>query len=73
MDRKDFDFDFDFEKEYGFDPKTLEGPEFDGEFSDEQLGFDLNDPTKYTRHWFSWPNALFCELMLDYCGIRVKK
>ena len=44
MDRKDFDFDFDFEKEYGFDPKTLEGPEFDGEFSDEQLGFDLNDP-----------------------------
>ncbi|MBQ7840472.1 MAG: glycoside hydrolase family 125 protein [Lachnospiraceae bacterium] len=36
-------------------------------------GFDVNDPTKYTREWFSWPNALFCELMLDYCGIRVKK
>ena len=44
MDRKDFDFDFDFEKEYGFDPKTLEGPEYDGELSIDQLGFDLNDP-----------------------------
>lgn len=36
-------------------------------------GFDVNDPTKYTREWFSWPNALFCELMLDYCSVRVKK
>ncbi len=44
MDRKDFNFDFDFEKEYGFDPKTLEGPEYDGELSIDQLGFDLNDP-----------------------------
>ncbi len=44
MDRKDFNFDFDFEKEYGFDPKTLEGPEYDGELSIDQLDFDLNDP-----------------------------
>lgn len=44
MDRKDFNFDFDFEKEYGFDPKTLEGPEYDGKLSIDQLGFDLNDP-----------------------------
>ena len=44
MDRKDFDFDFDFEKEYGFDPKTLEDLEFDGELGDDQLDFDLNDP-----------------------------
>ena len=36
-------------------------------------GFDVNDPTQYTREWFSWPNALFCELMLDYCGVRIKR
>lgn len=36
-------------------------------------GFDVNDPTQYTREWFSWPNALFCELVLDCCGIRVEK
>ncbi len=36
-------------------------------------GFDGNDPTQYTREWFSWANAMFCELMLDYCGIRVEK
>lgn len=43
MDRKDFDFDFDFEKEYGFDPKTLEGEDFDDGLDAEQLDFDLND------------------------------
>lgn len=36
-------------------------------------GFDVNDPAQYTREWFSWPNALFCELVLDCCGIRVEK
>lgn len=36
-------------------------------------GFNVNDPNQYTREWFSWPNALFCELCLDYCGIRVQK
>ena len=24
-------------------------------------GFDVNDPKKYTREWFTWPCALFCE------------
>lgn len=36
-------------------------------------GFDANDPGRYTREWFSWANAMFCELALDYCGIRVKR
>lgn len=36
-------------------------------------GFHVDDPSRYTREWFSWPNALFCELCLDYCGIRVEK
>ena len=26
--------------------------------------FDPNDPTKYTRPWFSWSNSMACELML---------
>lgn len=33
-------------------------------------GFDVDDPTKFTREWFSWANAMFCELVLDYAGIR---
>ena len=36
-------------------------------------GFCVNDPSLYTREWFSWANAMFCELALDYCGIRVKR
>lgn len=35
-------------------------------------GFHKDDSTKYTREWFSWPNMLFCELMLDYYGYRLK-
>lgn len=35
-------------------------------------GFDANDPGQYTRPWFSWANSLFSELVLDYCGIRLK-
>ncbi|HIS69275.1 MAG TPA: glycoside hydrolase family 125 protein [Candidatus Gallacutalibacter stercoravium] len=35
-------------------------------------GFDVDDPTRYTREWFSWANAVFSELVLDYCGYRVK-
>ena len=35
--------------------------------------FDVNDPSKYTREWFSWANMMFCELLLDYYDIRVKK
>lgn len=29
-------------------------------------GFCKDDPAQYTREWFSWANAMFCELMLDY-------
>lgn len=28
--------------------------------------FDVNDPSKFTRPWFSWANMLYCELLLDY-------
>ncbi len=31
-------------------------------------GFHADDPEKYTRPWFSWANAMFCQLVLDYCG-----
>lgn len=27
-------------------------------------GFDANDPTQFTRAWFSWANSMFCELLL---------
>ncbi|GAA3636114.1 glycoside hydrolase family 125 protein [Microlunatus ginsengisoli] len=32
--------------------------------------FDKDDPTIYTRPWFSWANAMFCELALDCAGMR---
>lgn len=35
-------------------------------------GFHADDPSKYTREWFSWANALFCELVLSYCGYEVE-
>ncbi|MGO4936316.1 glycoside hydrolase family 125 protein [Fundicoccus sp. Sow4_H7] len=35
--------------------------------------FDVNDPTKYSREWFSWSNMMFCELLLDYYGQKVKR
>lgn len=35
-------------------------------------GFHKDDPTAYTREWFSWADAMFCELVLDYCGYRVR-
>ncbi|MFF0267369.1 glycoside hydrolase family 125 protein [Kribbella sp. NPDC004536] len=33
-------------------------------------GFDVDDPRKFTRDWFSWANAMFCELALVHAGIR---
>lgn len=36
-------------------------------------GFDVNNPEEFTREWFSWANAMFCELVLDYCGYTVKR
>lgn len=35
-------------------------------------GFHKDKPDEYTREWFSWPNMLFCELMLDYYGYKLK-
>lgn len=28
------------------------------------------DPSVFTREWFSWANAMFCELILDITGLR---
>lgn len=36
-------------------------------------GFHVDDPTKYTREWFSWANAMFSELVLAYCGYSIQK
>jgi len=36
-------------------------------------GFLADDPSAYTRPWFSWANMMFCELAMDVCGIRVQK
>lgn len=36
-------------------------------------GFHADDDTRYTREWFSWANAMFSELVLDYCGYRVAR
>lgn len=33
-------------------------------------GFDPDDPAQFTRPWFSWANSMFCELLLDYCGVE---
>lgn len=30
--------------------------------------FDVNDSQSYTRPWFSWANAMFCEFVLNYSG-----
>ena len=30
---------------------------------------DVDDPSRFTRPWFSWANSMFCELVLDYCKI----
>ncbi|PJJ73636.1 hypothetical protein CLV46_3230 [Diaminobutyricimonas aerilata] len=35
--------------------------------------FHPDDPTVYTRPWFSWANAMFCELVLDACGLRTHR
>lgn len=31
--------------------------------------FEKDDPSTYTRPWFSWANAMFCELALDVAGL----
>lgn len=32
-------------------------------------GVHVNDPTQFTREWFSWSNSMFCELALDLAGV----
>lgn len=32
--------------------------------------FHKDDPSLFTRPWFSWANAMFCELVLDVAGLR---
>ncbi len=32
--------------------------------------FDPDDPGRYSREWFSWANAMFCEFTLDMAGLR---
>ena len=32
-------------------------------------GVHCDDPARFTRPWFSWANSIFCELVMDYCGI----
>ncbi len=36
-------------------------------------GICADDPSEFTRPWFSWANAVFAELVLDYCGYRIVK
>jgi meiotically up-regulated gene 157 (Mug157) protein len=31
--------------------------------------FHCDRPQRYTRDWFSWADAMFCELVLTHCGI----
>lgn len=33
--------------------------------------YDVDDPTRFTREWFSWADSMFCELVLDVLGHRV--
>ncbi|OII15092.1 metal-independent alpha-mannosidase [Curtobacterium sp. MCBA15_009] len=32
--------------------------------------FDVDDPAEFTRPWFSWANAMFCEFVLDVADLR---
>ena len=36
----------------------------------EFKSFHVDDPTLYSREWFSWANMMSCELVLDYLDIR---
>lgn len=33
--------------------------------------YDVDDPTRFTREWFSWADSMFCELVLDVMGLTV--
>jgi len=34
-------------------------------------GFHKDDPSRYTREWFSWANMMYCELVLASMGMKV--
>lgn len=34
--------------------------------------FNPNDPSEFTRPWFSWANMMYCELLLSYLGHEIK-
>ena len=34
-------------------------------------GFDKNNPSHYTREWFSWANAMYSEMVLNYLGYEL--
>lgn len=36
-------------------------------------GFFCEDDTRFTRTWFSWANAMYAELFLDYLGYSLEK
>lgn len=36
-------------------------------------GFFCEDDTRFTRAWFSWANAMYAELFLDFMGYRLEK
>ncbi|MFK4567767.1 glycoside hydrolase family 125 protein [Enterococcus sp. UD-01] len=33
-------------------------------------GINVDDPSHYTREWFSWANMMFCEFLLEYLGLN---
>jgi len=35
-------------------------------------GFHKDDPTRFTRPWFSWANAVFAEFVLSLCGVEIR-
>ena len=35
-------------------------------------GFEKDDPSQFTREWFSWSNAMFVEFVLSVCGLEIQ-
>lgn len=44
----------------------------DGDTGFMHEGIYVEDPKQFTRPWFSWANAVFSELVLDYIGIKIE-
>ncbi|MFF1739188.1 hypothetical protein [Streptomyces mirabilis] len=32
----------------------------------------VDDPGRFSRDWFGWADAMFCEPALDLCGLGVR-